>query len=538
MFARRLTPFLALLAIACAPTTPGGPGGPNPGPGDRRLEVVGSSDIQAEVGSEVEVGFRYLNAFGDTVEGEEVRFELSPNGSRLAASTAVTDAEGIAYAMVRVEEEGSYELYGEADDAAPATATITARPMVRGTLDVVVGYEGARPVTDAELALFANTDCEDILRAVPSPEAVTETNVGGTASFDGIALGVPMAVYALGIDGNDNVAAETCTSFTMEAEHEQLRADLADIELGLAGPYATVETFDVTDGFSRDIDTILNVAGGLGSDDPALWLVNEVRNYSGTPGWVRTALGSSFTRELVAGLLRDGLSRIHTPSELNEMIRFGADVNSAFSGLTLEGQLDYERPDEFGVAMSTHRIDQIVVPLSDGEARLAQDLTADVVVTFGDRIEMDEHQFEISFGEIVEIVLQQSILSRLSSNPQTLGELVEQQFDCSAIAMQIGSGWTEDVANAACRAGVTMLRQRVDNAVRALWAYDTLNLSGSSDLLDTDSDYDLETIDAGQAQARWTGDSGELMFDGEFTGESMMDAANGHPVRDRMAGLE
>lgn len=537
MFARRLTPLFALLAIACAPMS-APPGGPGPIEGAARLEVVGAADVQTAAGTELEIGFRYIDEDGVTVEGQMVDFSLSPTGSTLAAGSSPTDVEGISYAMVRAETEGSYDLVAEAPGAAPAHVNVTVRPMVTGTLDVGVSYMGTRPVVNAELAIFTNAHCEDLQRAVPSPEAVATSNLGGFSSFDGLALDVPMAVYVLGIDGNDNVAAVKCISHTMEREAETLDAVLADTEMGLGGPYATVETFDVTDGFSSDLDTVLHIAGGLGSDDPALWLVNEVRNHSGAPGWVRSALGSSFTRELAASLLRDGLRDIHTPTEVSEMIRFGADMNSAFSGLTLEGELTFERADEFGVAMGTHTIRQLVVPLSDGEARTPQNQSAPVVVTFGDRIEMDEHQFALSFGELVEIILSQTILNRLSSSPRTIGELVEQQFDCPAIASRIGSGFTEDVANAVCTAGVNMLRQRIDMAVRNLWNYDTLNLSGSSDLADLDQDYDLETIEEGVAAARWTGSTGTLDFPGTFTGEAMNDAPNQHPVRDRMAGLE
>ncbi len=537
MLARRLIPLFALLALACAPMADPGPGGGGPGRnGAARLEVVGASALEADLGTELEVGFRYLDANGQTVEGALVRFAMTPAGSPLVAASAPTDADGVAYAMVRADEAGAYTLEARADDA-EASATITVRAMARGVLEVNTRYDGARPVNEAELALFANASCEDLLRAVPTPEAVASVPVGGTATFENVALDVRYAVYALGIDGMDNVAAENCVSHTMTETHETLDADLADIAVRLGGPYATVETFDVTDGFSNDLDTLLHVAGGLGSDDPALWLVNEVRNAPGTPGWVRTALGSSVTRELAAGLLRDALADVHTPRELSEVVRVGADMDAAFSGMTLEGELTYQRPDEFGVAMSRHRINMLVVPLSDGEARLPQTASADVVVTFGDRIEMDEHALDLSFGQLVEIILSESILSRVSGRPGSLGELVAQQFDCPAIAARVGTGTTADIANMVCEMGVTNLRNRVDNAIRNLWDYDTLHLSGDSALTDTDGDYDYDAIEGGVARARWTGGSGELDFPGEFTGESTDDEPYRHPVRERMGGI-
>ena len=72
---------------------------------------------------------------------------------------------------------------------------------------------------------------------------------------------------------------------------------------------------------------------------------------------------------------------------------------------------------------------------------------------------------------------------------------------------------------------------------RGLFDYDTLNLSGSAALVDADNDYDLETIDSGTADARWTGDAGELDFAGTFEGRSSDDPPSVHRIRERMSGL-
>ncbi|MGE0785360.1 MAG: hypothetical protein AB7S26_06715 [Sandaracinaceae bacterium] len=531
---------LALSLAACAPDS--GPPGPGPGPnpsGQPRLEVVGASEVQIGWQEEVEIGFRYLDANDQPVPGQELSFELLPDGSHLIAMSTVTGEDGVGFARVRGERAGSYDLMASAANVDDAQVVIDVRAMVRGTLDVDVTYMGSRGVRRAEVALFENASCDDVVRSVPSPAAVTSTSVRGTATLDSVALDVPSAVYVLGIDARDHVAAEVCISHTMTMEHETLQAPLNDIPARLGGPYATTETFDVTDGFSNDLDTLLAIMGGLGSADPAMWLVDQIRMAPGTPSWIRSGLSLSITRELVAQMLRDALAGIHLPSEVQETIRFGADVDAAFSGLTLEGELDFAAADEYGVAMGQHRLHHVVVPMSDGTSTtLNRAASADVVITFSDRIEMDEHTFALSFGELVETVINQSLLSRLSGSPATLGELVADQFDCPAIAARIGTGVTQDLANAACTVGVGMLQDRIDTAFRGLFAYDELHLAGDSELVDTDQDYDLETIADGNAHARWTGMSGEMVFDGVFSGRSVTDRANSHPVRDRISGLE
>ncbi len=538
-----LLPFL--FALACAPDYGAPPmDDPDPQPSGRaHLEVVGASSIQLDHGGAVEIGFRYLDA-NDAIVPEALialALEGDPAVGSLAAASAQTDGEGIGYATFRSAGEGTVDVLASAPEADPATATVTVRPMVFGTLGVEVSYAGSRALTGAELGLFVNASCEDLARAVPSPEHVQMVAIGSRTEIGGLALDVPMALYALGIDENDHVAAETCTNVTMTEPNREVQIPLSDVAVRVRGPYATVEVFDVTEGFPSGLDTVLDVAGGLGSSDPAAWLVDYVAFHPSTPSWLATALGSSFTRSLVATLLGDVLEEIHLPSEIQETIRFGADVNAAFGGLTLDGVLAFADPDEYGVAMGTHSITRVRLPLSDGtEAQHNYETppSAETVVTFGERIDLDEHAIPLAFGDLVETILRETLLSRLPGAPATLGELVGSYFDCTAIAARVGTGTTASLVEAACTVGVSMLEMRIDSAIESLWDYDTLNLAGSADLVDADQDYDLETIAEGEAHARWTNESDQLEFDGAFSGASMDDPASVHAVRDRMSGLE
>lgn len=537
----RLLAAAASLLLACAPEGVA----PDEGgavPGQARVEVVGAAVAQVEAGGELELAFRFVDADGATRAGALLDFALEgeAHGGSLSARASATGDEGVATVRVRAGDDGRFTVSATAAGATPARVDVEVRPMRYGALGFRVGYDGERGVREARAGLFANASCEDVGRAVPAPIAARSLAIDAVDEVEALPLDVPMALYVLGLDGAGVVAAETCTDVTLSGDRADLDVLLADTAIGLAGPYATVETFDVTGGFANPLDAVLDVAGGLSSESPARWLVDEVAESPHAPGWVRSGLSSGFMRAIVADLLQAELDRIHTPRQVADMARFGADVDAAFSGLTFEGELSFPAPDEYGVAMGAHRLTAMTVTLSDGvpHRRPFESLEAETVVTFGERVDVDEHAFALPFGELVDTVLYHAILSRMSGGHHTVEELIGDYVDCRAIAARIGAGTTGTLANAACEAGVAMLQSRVRTALSDLHDYDTLRLSGSAGLADVDGDYDLETIEAGDAHARWTGASGELAFDGVFEGRAVSDAPATHPVLARLAGLE
>lgn len=529
-----------VLCLGCAPEA--APRSPDaPVEGRARLEVVGADAAQVDAGGELELAFRYLGADGATVAGASVALSVegAPSGASLAARTSVTGDDGVATVTVRAGDAGRFEVTAEAGDATPASVRVEVRAMRYGALDYEARYAGSRDVRGLRAGLFVNASCEDVRRAVPAPHTAQSPRLGAPSAIEGLPLGVPMALYVLGLDGAGVVAAESCTDVALDADRADVTASLVDTALGLAGPYATVETFDVTGGFSNELNTILEVSAGLSSDAPARWLVDEVAESPRAPGWVRSALGSGFTRSLVADLLQTELDRIHTPREVAEMGRFGADVDAAFRALTFEGELHFDAPDEFAVSMGTHQLSAMQVTLSDGEVyRRPLALSAETVVTFGERIDVDEHAFALPFGELVDTILYYAVLARMSGGHHTVDELLGDYVDCDAVAARLGTGTTGTLARTACEVGVSMMQSRLRTALSNLYAFETLNLSGSAGLVDADGDYDLETLDAGEAHARWTGASGELAFAGVFDGHALADAPATHPVLARLAGLE
>lgn len=523
----------------CASETDGGGGIVTPSPDAIRVEVVGGSERRLSEGVEHEIEFRIVKGTAaEPVQGV-IDFELEGDvgGASLSGHSAPTDEHGHATVTLRSGVAAQFDLVASAEVAeVPAVVRIRVERMRFGALDYVVRYDGMRDVTGAEVALFTNVTCSDLARAVPTPREVQEKRLGVAGKFENVEVGLRLAVYALGIDRADLVAAEACADVTLDGPTGNVTINLQDTADVLGGTFQTEETFDVTAGFHPALDALLDAMRGL-STDAARYVVDLVADHPRTPSWLRSALSSSAVRSTVASLLRDAIGDIHVPGYVTALLDFGGDVDTAFSQLTLRGQLSFTNPDEFGAAMGNHRIYSVAFPLDGTIAERRVAATAPVNVTVGPMITMDEHALGLVFGQVLEMIINDVLLPRLPGSPTSLVELTRGLLDCEAIARSLvgtGSTWT-DVADGVCEVGLTLLGGYLEAQLLALGEYDTLHLSGTAQLQDLDRDYDRETINGGMAHARWTGADGEIVFDGTFTGLREDDTrGQRHPVRERM----
>ncbi len=537
---------LAAPAVAVTGCASDGSGGIDPGDlidGTARLEVVGSTTrIVNEMAEEI-IEIRYLDKDGAPIPNGLVEFliEGDPNTGSLSGHASPTNDDGIAEVTLRAGTEATFDVVATAELAPdPVSVSITVQPLSFGTLDYVVTYAGRRVVDSAEVAIWTNMTCSDLQRAVPAPRETQVTSLRAHNSFEGVEIGLPLAVYALGIDNNDNVAAEACADATLSTQRGSLEIPLGDVAELFGGDYSVEETFDVTSGFSPALDTTLDILGGL-SRDPAAYIVDFVAMDPRTPSWLRSALSSGPVRALIAGYLRDAISDIHVPSYITDLVDFGAGVNMAFSQLTLVGDLEFGEASEFGTYDGTHRVHALRFPLID-ETTTERPIRAmaPVEVTVGPEIGLAEHTLAVSFGEVVEMVLHDVLLPRLPGSPATTTEFLGDLLDCDAIATSIAgtSGTWESVTNAVCEVGLTVLGEVIENYITDMWQYEQFTLSGHAELTDSDLDYDRDHLDHGHATVVWTGDSGELRFDGVMSGQRLDDhTGRTSPVRERMHEL-
>jgi len=527
---------------ACAADT-GGTGTPGPGPGPNAgalLDVVGSDARSIPELSEEVIEVRYTDLEGQPIEGiVDFAIEGDPAGGTLSGHSVETDADGHARVTLRAGTQASYDVVAVAPEADPATVSIDVQQMRFAPLHYTVTYDGMRVVDGVEAALFTNVTCDDLSRSVPSPRETQVTYLGSRETFEDAEVGIPMAVYALGIDRNDYVAAEACADVTVESTGTEVEIPLDDVSELFGGTYSIQETFDVTDGFSEDLDTLLDVMGGL-SSDPARYIVDFVADHSETPSWLRSALSSSLTRRLVADRLEDAMSDVTLPGFLVETVDLGGDMDRAFSALTLDGDLTFDEPDEFGESLGNHRVSRMSFPLDGATVDRPVSAMADVNVTVGPTITLDEHALSIEFGRLIEMILNDVLLPRLPGSPANIHDWLTSLLDCDGISMSLAgdSSTAADVADAVCDVGLIVLSGYLDDLVTNMWEYDTLHLAGTADLTDSDQDYDRDVLENGEATARWTGDSGELMFPGVLDGLRPDDeTGRRHRVRERMHDL-
>jgi hypothetical protein len=411
--------------------------------------------------------------------------------------------------------------------------------MAFGALDYTVTYAGLRVVDGVEAALFTNTTCSDLERTVPSPRETQIGRLRTRSTFENVEIGVPMAVYALGIDRRDNVAAEACADVTLDGPSKSIEIPLADVAELFGGTYEVAETFDVTAGFNPTLNLALDIMTGLATD-PAGYLVSYIASHPDTPSWLRTALSSRATRDLVANALRSAISEIHVPGYVEDVVDLGHGIDLAFTRMTLDGELTFGEGTEFGTFDGTHLVTGIRFPLTDGgESTRPIRALANLPVEVGPTITMHEHTLAIPFGQVVEMVLHDVLLPRVPGSPATMREFLGDLLDCSEISMSLsGDATVQSIANAACDVGLTILGQVIEDYITALWNYDSLTLSGTANLVDSDGDYDRDELEMGRADASWAGSSGTMEFTGTLAGERLDDTAGrAHPVRDRMFEL-
>lgn len=504
------------------------------------LEIVGSASRAVPEFDEERIEIRYVDQDGAAIADSVVDFAIEGDsrGATLSGSAAATDANGIASVVVRAGGSVVFDVVASAPLADPAVVTIDVEQMRFGTLDYTVTYAGRRLVRDAEVALFTNTSCDALNTRVPTPRDVSYPRIGETKQFGDVEVGRNMAVYALGIDRNDQVAAEACADVVLDTTTGSVTIALEDVSELFGGRYEVVESFDVTEGLPTALDMTLRILHGL-ADDPASFVVEFVRDLDSVPGWVESVLDFGPSRAVVIGLLRDVLSRVHLPGYVTELLDLGRDLDIALADMTLAGELEFPEPNEFGEGMGTHSLRSMRVPVDGMIVERNISATTEVQIQVASTITLPEHSLDVSFGQLVEIILNDVLLPRLPGSPDNLGDLVSGLLDCRAIADSLAgdSSTTASVVNSVCELGSTFIGAYLEDQITSLWSFETLNLQGTADLEDTDGDYDRDVIRNGMSTARWTGDSGELVFNGDMNGTRLDDRPRAHPIRDRMTEL-
>ncbi len=510
-------PLALILALGCANNT-------SPVPGDRPdlesayLDIVGESNVLASASAEVSLTVRYVDGAGAPIEGGQVGWTVEGEsaGASLAASETVTDQDGMATVTLRTGDNGAFGVRAIAAVADPADFRVTVTEGNLVDLIMTPTYEGTRRVDQVEMALFANTTCSALSGGIPMPRDAAQTRTYEPVTFAGVDTASPDAVYAIGFNGEGMISASRCLDVDHDAPVQSF--ELVDVEGTQGGTFTTRETFDVTEGMPPALDRTLDAMSGL-TTDPGGYLVDLAIESGRLPGFAEGLL--SLSRGLVGGMLENALGRIHTPGYLVDAAEAGAAMDASFRALTFVGNLHIGEAGEFGDATSTHQLTEMHVPTADGfDVRPLTSSVVDVEASFLDgEVTLAEHDLDVSFGEVVESVLNESVLPRFPGSPETMSDLVAQMVPCDQVAIELAgeSATYRDVAEMVCEVGTAYLGELITGWITELFDYDTLTLAGVGTTTDVDLDYAADEF-TGTADAIWSGSRGALEFDGELEG--------------------
>lgn len=495
------------------------------------LTIIGSTVVSTPVHSELELTVRYSDAAGNPIQGQ-VSFAIEGDaaGASLEQFTVTSNAEGFAAVRLRAGEEANFPVVARAPLAnEPVAFTVTVTPIATADLTVTPRYTGERVMPKVEVALYTNYTCTQLATMVPTPRMMGETMIDTPEKFELVDVDIPLAIFAFGINEQGNIAAYRCLDHVLDRNTE-LDISLTDVEAGRAGRYSTVETFDVTAGFNSDLDNTLDALTGL-TTDPAAYILDRALEAADLPDWADLILSAAPVREQVEGAINEAISDIHVPEEIVAIAETGADLDRAFSELVFIGELDLGEPGEFGDATATHTLTEVRIPTDDGYSSYPLTGASQTVgVQFGEEIVIDEHSFEIAFGDLVEGLLDHVLLPRLPGAPHGVDQFLSGLVDCEGLGDRIDDELASSVAQVACEVGVMMVGERIDEYVNNLWDYSTLTLDARGDVTDANVDYVADGF-AGTADANWAGESGELDFTGTIDGARLDDVAPNQATR-------
>ncbi len=505
-------------------------------PDGARLELVGSFSRILAANSEEEIEVRYLTLEGEPIQGT-VSFAIDGDaaGGSLSGMLVRSDADGSAKLTLRTGDDATFSVVASGLNADPVRVQVNVQPLQFRDLSYRVGYVGARDVSQVKVGLFTNITCAGVEASPPAAAQSANTALNRNETFASVEMNVPLALYAIGIDGRDNVATVACQDVRLASNTPQIQLVMGDTGYQYGGTYGTRETFNVTDGFNPNLDFALDAIDGL-SGDAAAFITTFAATDERSPGWLRTALGVPGVQGLVTTELRNALSRIHTPTWLGTVGDLGGNVNRAFSAMSLNGELTFGQPAEFTVT-GTHTIRSVEIPVNGIAVTSPITANAPVEIQVGNQIVMSEHALNISFGQLALMILNDILLPALPGSPHSMTELMGTLLDCEELAINntASDGAVRDALQGVCEIGETVIGTMVTDKLLSLVNYDTLHLSGHAELVDADRDYDTEIIRNGVAAARWTGSSGEMDFNGTFTGSLLSDPSNhANPIRTRI----
>lgn len=542
--------FFALTLVSCTtasingmdPDRPIEPD-PPPAPGTARLAIVGPNSITMPTNSETTLSLRYeLIANSSPVVGT-VTFALSGDtrGATFGGPASVlTDQDGAATMLLRSgNTDALFNVTASAPGADPVSISVSVTSSGNFTsLNVTPTFAGDINLhNDIHVALFPNYSCGQFSSLIPTPLAAQSTIVGQAVSFNNVNLDAPNAVYAIGYNFSNNPVSFRCVDVASANE----TAELMELNATTGGVFQVEESFDLTVGLPGTVDFILNMLNGLATN-PGAWVVDvAIDALGGDPNDCRS--GNLVARYLcdwrssISMHLNSFINDLNYPGYVDDILQAGRGIDEILTNVTLEGTLTLGEDMGGGMSIASHRIRlmRLIVDEMPVERPINQTANNIAVNMSGGQQSVAEHTFGIPFGEILQRIINDIVLPRVTcpmgSPPgcvpaRSLSALIQKLVNCDSVASYLVGedsdyrGYVED----GCRAAVRWAANEAEERLVNLLGYDTLHLSMSGMTIDDNNDLVADRVE-GTATGRWTG-VGTLEFPGSFRGARQNDSMN------------
>lgn len=228
-------------------------------PAEVRLDVwdlsAQTAALTVQAGSTIPLRFVLSSLGGQAIAGERIDFAVIPEamvaGATLAASSALTDAQGVATVTLHAGLPTGFEVTAQNPHTAISRVTITVVDTMTATIAVVPGFEAGfsppRPVVAVELLQFQNLPCGSISWALPPANPVQgapQVLTIGTPNPVRVDRTLQTALLGVGRDAGRTVRAAGCVDLAAGAVLQG--ADL-DIALPLAAVVlAPASAYDIS----------------------------------------------------------------------------------------------------------------------------------------------------------------------------------------------------------------------------------------------------------------------------------------------------
>ncbi|MBT9557446.1 MAG: hypothetical protein IV100_15505 [Myxococcales bacterium] len=491
----------------------------------------------------------------------EVIENIGQNGATgdgsLAAKQVYTAADGLTENVFRggLLGEIKYTVRLSAEGADDRFIELYVSDSPTGSIEVNFLYSGPIPLNTIKLRLMPKGySCGEFLPTGSFSGALFEKTVLSVSDkpvFDLLAANTHFTVIATAKSPTGALAAAGCRDgvFVVAKTKSPVSLELNVLPLIPTGTYDVDNIFDFSSALGA-LGTVGEVISGIQTlfNNPGKFLIDQIKVL--VAGFI-----GEFITDAAFGLFEDELADIITdwvkddsPQWLQDFFTIGDDLTQIVDRLHLKSTLKISKL-EGSSFQGTQFWTGIVLTWKYGCDPAAPDYETCGVTTYSmadlantefpqnvvegffvgqianyDRLSIDKHSIQISYGKLILFVLNEIILKTITGT-NNLKDAVLQFVDCPNIASLFSNGvldalgLTEDKLSGFCTSTITLLIIPLENYVKNLALDSQLRLSGSCTLVDETEDLYVDRLADGEYVGQIEIDQGAgPSFSGTFSG--------------------